>query len=98
MDMGDFGTYATWRLPDAAEDDESIGGLLDMRGRIPDEVPEHWMTYFTVEDLDAIVDKAKDMDASVTFGPIDLTMGRIAILIDPQGAAFGVFESTEGSG
>jgi predicted enzyme related to lactoylglutathione lyase len=93
-DMGDFGTYTTWRLPGAAEDDDSVGGLLDMRGRVPDEVPEHWMTYFTVEGLDATVDQAKGAGANVTFGPMDVGMGRVAILIDPQGAAFGIFEST----
>lgn len=93
MDMGDFGTYTTWRLPNASEDDDSIGGLLDMRGRVPDEVPEHWMTYFTVDELDATIDMAKGAGGNVTFGPLDLQMGRLAILIDPQGAAFGIFES-----
>ena len=28
---------------------------MDMRGRVPDEVPAHWLTYFTVEDTDAKV-------------------------------------------
>jgi predicted enzyme related to lactoylglutathione lyase len=93
-DMGDFGSYITWRLADASEDDESIGGLLDMRGRVADEVPEHWMTYFTIEDRDATVEKAKGMGAKVIFGPMDMPMGRLAILTDPQGAAFGIFEST----
>jgi predicted enzyme related to lactoylglutathione lyase len=98
MDMGDAGTYTTFRLPDASEDDESVGGLLDMRAQqIPDEVPEHWMTYFTVEDLDGEIEKTKGAGGSVTFGPMELPIGRLAILIDPQGAAFGIFESTADS-
>jgi predicted enzyme related to lactoylglutathione lyase len=93
MDMGDDGTYAMWRLPDAAEDDDSVGGLLDMRGRVPDEVPAHWLTYFTVEDRDATASKAKEMGAEEMMS-MDMQMGRLAILRDPQGAAFGIFEST----
>jgi predicted enzyme related to lactoylglutathione lyase len=95
QDMGDAGSYTTFRLADTAEG-QGIGGLLDMRGRVPDEVPAHWLTYFTVEDCDASMEKAKGLGAKVNFGPMDLPMGRLAILIDPQGAAFGIFESTAG--
>ena len=38
MDMGESGSYTTMHLPGAAEDDQGIAGLLDMRGRVPDEV------------------------------------------------------------
>ena len=93
MDMGEGGTYAMWRLPDADEDDDSVGGMLDMRGRVPDEVPSHWLTYFTVEDRDATAAKAKEMGAEEMMS-MDMEMGKLAILRDPQGAAFGVFEST----
>jgi predicted enzyme related to lactoylglutathione lyase len=93
MDMGEAGTYTMWRLPDADEDDDSIGGMLDMRGRVPDEVPSHWLTYFTIEDRDATVGKAKEMGAEEIMS-MDMEMGRLAILRDPQGAAFGIFEST----
>jgi uncharacterized protein len=93
MDMGDAGTYTMWRLPDADEDDDSIGGMLDMRGRVPDEVPSHWLTYFTVEDRDATEEKAKEMGAEEMMS-MDMEMGRLAILRDPQGAAFGIFQST----
>jgi uncharacterized protein len=93
MDMGDAGSYTTLRLADAAEDDDSIGGLLDMRGRVPEEVPAHWLTYFTVDDRDETVEKAKEMGAETVI-TLDMEMGRLAILRDPQGAAFGIFEST----
>jgi uncharacterized protein len=82
-----------WRLPDADEDDDSIGGMLDMRGRVPDEVPSHWLTYFTVDDRDATEEKAKEMGAEEMMS-MDMEMGRLAILRDPQGAAFGIFQST----
>lgn len=94
QDMGDAGTYATWRREEAAPDGESLGGLLDMRGRVPEEVPANWLTYFTVEDLDATMEKAKDLGANLMFGPMELPMGRLAILTDPHGAAFGIFQNT----
>ena len=94
MDMGDAGAYTLWLLPEAGEDDDSVGGLLDMRGLLGDEVPPHWMTYFTIDDLDATMEKAKAMDAGLAFGPMELPIGRLAILTDPQGASFGIFEST----
>jgi predicted enzyme related to lactoylglutathione lyase len=93
MDMGEGGTYAMWRLPDADEDDDSVGGMLDMRGRVPDEIPSHWLTYFTVEDRDATAGKAKEMGAEEIMS-MDMGMGKLAVLRDPQGAVFGIFEST----
>jgi predicted enzyme related to lactoylglutathione lyase len=94
VEMGEAGTYTTWRHADRSEDEDSIGGLLDMRGMVDDNVPVHWMTYFTVEDFDATKEKAEERGASVTFGPMELPIGRLAILTDPQGAAFGIFESS----
>lgn len=96
VDMGEAGTYTTWRHPDRAQDGESIGGLLDMRGRVPDEVPPHWLTYFTIDDLDASLERAQGMGAKLAFGPLELPNGKLAILTDPQGAAFGVYEDTSG--
>jgi uncharacterized protein len=93
MDMGEAGTYTTFSLAGSDEDDDSIGGLLDMRGRVPEEVPAHWLTYFTVDDRDATAGKAKEMGAEEIIS-IDMQMGKFAILRDPQGAAFGIFEST----
>ena len=54
-------------------------------------VPPHWEVYFQVDDAHAVVDKAKSMAAQVMFGPKVLPMvGTIAVLMDPQGAVFGV--------
>ena len=93
QDMGESGTYTTFKPPSRGESDESAGGILDMRGRVPDEVPPMWLAYFTVEDRDDTVKKAKELGANVA-NELELPMGRFAILTDPQGAAFAVFEST----
>ena len=93
MDMGESGSYTTMHLPGAAEDDQGIAGLLDMRGRVPDEVPPHWTTYFTIADLDASLEAAKGAGGNVMFGPLELPMGRLALISDPQGVTFGLWQT-----
>ncbi|MDH5196992.1 MAG: VOC family protein [Gemmatimonadota bacterium] len=54
--------------------------------------PPHWMTYITVRDVDASMAQAMGMGARTYFGPMDVpTVGRLAVLADPQGATFAVF-------
>jgi predicted enzyme related to lactoylglutathione lyase len=87
-EMGEGGTaYTEWLLGR-----DSIGGMLDMRGRVPDEVPAHWLAYFAVEDCDEALEKTKVLGGSVAVGPVDLPVGRFAVLRDPHGAGFAVFE------
>lgn len=71
----------------------SIGGALDMTGRVPDEVPPHWMVYFGVDDCDATVAKVADLGGAKLVGPIDLPVGRFAVVRDPQGAHFAVIRT-----
>ena len=74
-----------------------VGGMMDMRGRVPDEVPAHWLTYFAVEDTDAAVEKVKELGGGVAFGPIDIMAGRFAVVHDPHGATFAVIKMAEES-
>jgi hypothetical protein len=56
-------------------------------------MPSHWLVYFAVEDCDATVDKAKGLGANVTVAPMDVeTVGRFAMLTDPQRSAFAVIK------
>jgi predicted enzyme related to lactoylglutathione lyase len=45
-----------------------------------------------VSSRDAAVEKARELGGTVLAGPLDLPSGKIALLGDPQGAAFAVFE------
>ena len=50
-------TWARWApTPSGSSATTPVGGMADITGRIPDEVPAHWMVYFAVEDADAAVE------------------------------------------
>ena len=89
-DMGQMGTYTEWKLGG-----ESIGGMANITGRVPDEVPAHWMVYFAVADADAAVEKIGAAGGAVQFGPVDIPAGRFAMATDPQGAALAVIKLAE---
>jgi predicted enzyme related to lactoylglutathione lyase len=67
-----------------------VAGMADISGRMPDEVPAHWMTYFVVESVEGAMEKAEAGGGAVQFGPVDIPVGRFAMLTDPAGAAFAV--------
>ena len=46
--------------------------------------------YFGVEDLDAVLTRAEELEGEVLTGPIEIGYEVVAILQDPQGAMFGV--------
>jgi len=53
------------------------------------------MPYFQVASADASVAKAKELGGSVMVGPQDIpNTRRFAIVSDPQGAMFAVFQFT----
>jgi len=71
----------------------TIGGLMPRPADVPAEVPDNWVVYFGSADVDAEIKKAADLGATVVAGPTDIPdTGRFAVLIDPQGAAFALFQ------
>ncbi|MCY3913253.1 MAG: VOC family protein [Chloroflexi bacterium] len=54
-------------------------------------VPAHWSVYFQIEDVEAAVAHVTAAGGRVALPPKDIPMvGRIAYLLDPQGAGFGL--------
>jgi predicted enzyme related to lactoylglutathione lyase len=86
-EMGEMGTYTEWQ-----QDGNSIGGMMDVTGRLPDEIPAHWLVYFAVENTDSALETVKSSGGDVSFGPVDIPAGRFAIVTDPHGAAFAVIQ------
>lgn len=80
------GTYTSLKLGEA-----TVGGMIDITGRAPDEVPAHWLVYFAVDDVDATVAKAQETGGGLALEPFDIAeVGRIAIVKDPFEAVFAV--------
>ena len=70
--------------------DDMVGGLFDISGHDFDPVKESWMSYIAVDDVDARVAKAVKAGAQVMKPAFDVPgVGRIAILLEPGGAAIG---------
>jgi uncharacterized protein len=90
-DMGeDFGGYRIFQ-----HGEEQIGGL--MKNPEP-SIPAMWTPYIGVEDTDATCKKATELGAEVVVEPMDVqTVGRFAILKDPQGAVFGILKAEPAS-
>ncbi len=70
--------------------DQDAGGM--MAAPAPG-IPSHWLDYITVDDVDATVKTATAAGATVIAEPVDIPVGRFAVLSDPAGAAFGVLKS-----
>ena len=52
-----------------------------------------WRAYFTVDNTDETAERARELGASVSAGPMDVfTSGRMALLEDPAGAEFAVWQ------
>ncbi|EIM78289.1 glyoxalase/bleomycin resistance protein/dioxygenase [Nitratireductor aquibiodomus RA22] len=85
MDMGDGQTY--WV---AMVGETPVGGIFTMAGPEFEGVPEHWMSYLAVDDVDAALEKAKGKGGEILREPFDVPgVGRIAILREPGGAVIG---------
>jgi uncharacterized protein len=55
-------------------------------------IPPNWLPYFTVEDAAGGVGQARQMGARRIVPTSDNRAGRFAVIADPQGAPFAVFE------
>lgn len=71
-------------------DGKSIAGMLAMKPDM-ENVPPHWLIYFSVANCGTAVDTAKSLGGEVLFGPFAVPeVGNIAVIKDPQGAVFGI--------
>jgi len=54
--------------------------------------PSHWLVYFTTADLDGSTDRIGELGGAVPVPATAVPAGRFAVAVDPQGAAFALFE------
>lgn len=88
----EYGNYVTFQKGDAA--------VAGMGAQEPgSNLPDAWTTYLSVTDADAAVAAARAAGADVLAEPMTVgTMGRMAILMDPTGAPFGVWQADQFTG
>jgi predicted enzyme related to lactoylglutathione lyase len=85
MPMPGGGTYWVAKMAE-----QPVGGLFDISGSDYQGVPESWMSYIAVDDVDARVKKAVAAGAKLMKPAFDVPgVGRIAILMEPGGAGIG---------
>jgi len=90
IDMGQMGTYCLFKC----------GGGIDVAGVVSRPLavggPPVWLTYLAADDVDTTAAKARKLGAITEMEGIDLpNVGRIAILVDPTGAVFGLLKPNE---
>jgi predicted enzyme related to lactoylglutathione lyase len=82
MDNGDYWVAFNGDIP--------VAGIVSLTAFAPPGTPPHWFSYLAVDDVDARLAAAAKAGAQILRGPFDVDgIGRIAILIDPSGAAMG---------
>jgi predicted enzyme related to lactoylglutathione lyase len=88
-------TFDAMPMPDgtywvAKMGDKPVAGIFPMSGPDFDDVPENWMSYLAVDDIDARLKKATAAGADIMREPFDVPgVGRIAIIEEPGGAVIG---------
>ncbi|HET7509075.1 MAG TPA: VOC family protein [Solirubrobacterales bacterium] len=87
----EIGTYYVWK-----QGEDRVGGMMDIGPILPAEIPAHWLVYFTVENCDAAVEQVQSAGGSLNSGPMDVEVGRFAVVSDPFGAVFAVMQPSEG--
>jgi len=93
---GDLFGWTTEEMPDSngyrviRNGDRTNGGLMPLDPRMG-STPPNWMPYFGHEDVDRLLEEVAGLGGQVFNGPIRMPQGSIAVLGDPQGAAFAVW-------
>jgi predicted enzyme related to lactoylglutathione lyase len=89
--MGD-GDGMDYRMVDAGEEGGIGGGI----GKGPDGTPAYQTFYVGVDDVQAALDKAKDLGGQPMMGPMEVPGGgTIGMFTAPEGHVIGVWKGAE---
>lgn len=69
--------------------DSNNGGIRELDSPGP---PPHWLVYFAVDDIDESLAKVEQLGGVKHMGPIDISVAKIAVVADPQGAIFALYD------
>jgi len=86
MPMPGMGTYTMIGVG------EGTGGGMTVNEQ--KGVPSHWLAYVGVDDINASTKKAKQLGAKIMLDVTPVAdMGFMSIIVDPSGAALGLWQS-----
>jgi predicted enzyme related to lactoylglutathione lyase len=86
IDMGTAGTYVIFGLGD-----KQLGGVMKQPKGMP--TPPTWVYFTETRDLEGAIGRARGRGATVMIEPMEVPGGRVAELMDPQGALFALHEA-----
>ena len=85
--------YTMWTVKETP-----IGGMMPLPTELSGQMPPHWLAYVAVANVDETAKQAEALGGRVLKAPDDIpTVGRFAVITDPDGAAIALFTPTEGS-
>jgi len=73
-----------------------VGGVVPAAGPADGSEISRWLPYVSVADVDGSVVRARTDGAEVVVSPLDIRLGRVAVIVDPQGAPVGLARSRIG--
>lgn len=87
-EIGCDGTrYAAFYL-----DERPVAGTGDIHPELPAGMKAQWLPYFAAADADRTVDQARRTGGRLIGQPLDTDFGRLAVLADPEDAAFAIIQ------
>lgn len=100
-----YGELFGWKFQDMPAGEAGIYSMVDLNGKSvtalfemnpaqrSQGVPPHWVSYVTVDSVDAAAARVKELGGKVLVEPFDvMTEGRMAVILDPGGASFSLWE------
>jgi uncharacterized protein len=93
--MGPGETYSMFQMRD-----RSVGAAYSMRAEERQlGIPPHWGSYIAVKSADDAAKRAEELGGKVLAAPFDvMDAGRMAVIQDPTGAVFMVWQGNKHSG
>jgi hypothetical protein len=96
-----YGDLFGWDFTDPGPNGYRVARIngLDVAGLGQAQAMPSWNTYIRVHSVDDAAERATEAGATLLLEPLDaLPAGRLAVVIDPTGAAFGLWEANEREG
>ena len=106
-----YGSLFRWDAQDSPMGPDSFYTMFSLAGRhtgaayslnkemLDRGIPPHWMVYIAVDNADDTARRAKELGAKVIAEPFDVfTFGRMAVLQDPTGAHFSIWQPKQHPG